>query len=93
MLDALRHMLFGCAHRRTTFPLTSRRPLGPSTIHAVGNSTYVVCLDCGKEFRYNWAEMRMGEPLAGCELAVDECRHAGLGASPAPPVPNFDSIR
>jgi hypothetical protein len=25
---------------------------------------YVVCLDCGREFRYNWAEMRIGEPVS-----------------------------
>jgi hypothetical protein len=25
---------------------------------------YVVCLDCGQEFRYNWAEMRVGEPVS-----------------------------
>jgi hypothetical protein len=23
-----------------------------------------VCLDCGKEFGYNWAEMRIGDPVA-----------------------------
>jgi len=27
------------------------------------NSTYVVCLDCGKEFDYNWKEMRVGEAV------------------------------
>ncbi|MEX2264081.1 MAG: hypothetical protein WD696_19160 [Bryobacteraceae bacterium] len=25
--------------------------------------TYVVCLDCGKEFRYDWQEMRIGDPV------------------------------
>jgi hypothetical protein len=25
--------------------------------------TYVACLDCGQEFRYNWKEMRMEEPV------------------------------
>jgi hypothetical protein len=24
---------------------------------------YVACLDCGQEFRYDWAEMRVGEPV------------------------------
>jgi hypothetical protein len=27
------------------------------------NGTYVVCLDCGKEFDYNWKEMRIGSPV------------------------------
>jgi hypothetical protein len=25
---------------------------------------YVVCLDCGKEFDYDWQEMRIGEPVS-----------------------------
>jgi len=28
------------------------------------HGTYVVCLDCGQEFRYDWKEMRVGEPVA-----------------------------
>jgi hypothetical protein len=28
------------------------------------NGTYVVCLDCGKEFDYDWQEMRIGNPVA-----------------------------
>ena len=50
----------GCAHRRTTFPLTPvrrTRPLFAST--PTDSRTYVVCLDCGKEFTYNWREMRI----------------------------------
>jgi hypothetical protein len=26
--------------------------------------TYVVCLDCGKEFAYDWRTMRVGHPIA-----------------------------
>jgi hypothetical protein len=54
MMNALVNALFGCNHRNTTFPLTSRRTL---------DHTYVVCLDCGTEFDYNWKEMRMGEAI------------------------------
>jgi hypothetical protein len=25
--------------------------------------TYVVCLDCGKEFGYNWKDMKVGEAV------------------------------
>lgn len=42
------NLLFGCKHSRTTFPLTP-----------AGRSTYVVCLSCGKEFRYDWKSMRV----------------------------------
>ena len=62
MLDMLMNTLFGCSHRRTTFPQTPARKVGKS----IGrNSTYVVCLDCGKEFDYNWQEMRIGQPVTG----------------------------
>jgi hypothetical protein len=45
---------FGCRHDRTTFPMTPpKRPEGQR------DSTYIVCLDCGKEFAYDWKEMRI----------------------------------
>jgi len=44
--------LFGCAHRHRTFPRTSKTPETDSV-------TYVVCLDCGQEFPYDWQEMRI----------------------------------
>ena len=49
--------LFGCWHRNTTFPLTSKREHRHSEA-ASQTGTYVVCLDCGKEFAYDWQEMR-----------------------------------
>ncbi len=62
-MQALANALFGCAHRRTTFPLTpGRKPFLPG---AARHGTYVVCLDCGKEFGYNWTEMRVGKPVTG----------------------------
>lgn len=30
---------------------------------AVRHGTYVVCLECGTEFRYDWNEMRKAEPV------------------------------
>jgi len=48
--------LMGCSHRKTTFPLTPRPKLG-------AGSTYVVCLDCGAEFEYDWQNMRIRKPL------------------------------
>jgi hypothetical protein len=53
MLHALLNSLFGCSHQHTTFPQTRTRK----------KETYVVCLDCGKEFSYNWQEMRIGQPV------------------------------
>lgn len=58
MLNAVFDTLFGCSHQRTTFPMTPKRPTGRL-------GAYVSCLDCGKEFAYNWNEMRMEqEPRA-----------------------------
>jgi hypothetical protein len=54
MLNSILEVLFGCGHQTTTFPLTPRRK----------RDTYVVCLDCGKEFSYDWKAMRIGEPVA-----------------------------
>ncbi|MCC6860659.1 MAG: hypothetical protein IT158_18980 [Bryobacterales bacterium] len=57
----LLNFFFGCQHRRTTFPLTPARksPAQGGQRHG----TYVVCLDCGGEFAYNWQEMRVEEPV------------------------------
>ena len=49
--------LFACSHRRTTFPI-SRPRLDGSFATIVGHC-YVVCLDCGKEFEYDWANMQL----------------------------------
>ena len=57
MLYSVMDKLFSCSHRNTTFPMTPRKGLG--TIR----QTYVSCLDCGKEFAYDWSSMRVGEPL------------------------------
>jgi hypothetical protein len=65
MIQSLMNTLFGCAHRRTTFPLTPARKsaLLPAVAATNKNGTYVVCLDCGKEFAYNWSEMRVGRQV------------------------------
>ena len=58
MVQSILDALFGCSHQRTTFPLTAGRKNAASR-------TYVVCLECGKEFAYNWADMRIGERVSG----------------------------
>jgi hypothetical protein len=63
MLQSILNTLLGCSHRRTTFPLTPGRKNLGQQLQAV-KSTYVVCLDCGKEFAYNWNEMRVGAPVS-----------------------------
>ena len=60
MLASIINSLFGCSHRRTTFPITPGRRAGFSNSN---KGTYVVCLDCGKEFGYNWHDMKVGEAV------------------------------
>jgi hypothetical protein len=64
MLHTFFDSLFGCSHQRTTFPITARgRRLLGARAAAASNRTYVVCLDCGKEFDYDWQSMRVGQPV------------------------------
>src|SRR5215472_13728888 len=51
-------ILFGCYHRNYSFPITKKRGQRVSPAAAL-TGTYVVCLDCGKEFPYDWDEMRV----------------------------------
>jgi hypothetical protein len=62
MFNNIFNALFGCSHRNTTFPQTPNRRAG---FNATRGGTYVVCLDCGKEFGYDWQGMRVGKPVTG----------------------------
>ena len=64
MLNSILESIFGCAHRTTTFPLTPACKVAGRSTTLMGDrrDTYVVCLDCGKEFGYDWNAMRIGDP-------------------------------
>jgi len=73
MINALLQIaLSGCAHRRTTFPLTPRRKL---------DHTYVVCLNCGTEFEYDWKAMRMGAPVRPSGVVAFQQPEALIGTA------------
>jgi hypothetical protein len=86
MFQSLIDTLFGCSHQRTTFPLTpARRNGSPALSGTQRNGTYVTCLDCGKEFAYDWKTMRVGGAYAvstpnitGQPAPVAEGKFAGL---------------
>lgn len=63
MFDSVINALFGCTHKRITFPQTPGRGQMAGRLSTQRRGTYVACLDCGQEFRYDWAEMRIGEPV------------------------------
>jgi hypothetical protein len=51
-------LLFHCQHKRISGPITlSTKPGVPQA------DTYVVCLDCGDQFSYDWNRMRIGERI------------------------------
>jgi predicted transcriptional regulator len=54
LLDAL----FGCPHKRCTFPITAKSGQSNSN-PAKSTATYIVCLECGKEFTYDWQRMKV----------------------------------
>ncbi len=76
MIDTISNLLFRCSHQRLTRPITPMsRPGAP------GGETYVVCLDCGKQFTYDWKQMRIGKPVATSATA-------GVLAPDTPKAPN-----
>ncbi len=57
MFTNILNALFGCWHRHYSFPITAKR--GNRSPAAALTGTYVVCLDCGQEFPYDWREMKV----------------------------------
>jgi hypothetical protein len=68
MMNSLFDVIFGCSHKRTTFPITPARRSQVSAENA-RRGTYIVCLDCGREFDYDWKDMKIS--------------HAAMNAAPA----------
>jgi hypothetical protein len=58
VIQSLFSFIFPCQHRRTTFPRKQMIQSGGSEVE-----TYVVCLDCGMQFAYDWENMRLGKPV------------------------------
>lgn len=52
-------LVFGCWHQRRSFPITVRGKLRRNLAAASVTGTYVVCLDCGREFPYDWSQMKL----------------------------------
>lgn len=55
-------ILFGCRHKQVSFPMTSK-PGPHRSSAALLTGTYVVCLTCGREFPYDWSEMKIIDHL------------------------------
>ena len=66
MLEKVLQLLsFSCRHSRTskpfaTAPSTARVSNGDwEAVTPTSTGHYVVCLDCGRKFAYDWSEMRV----------------------------------
>jgi hypothetical protein len=57
MIVKLIDALLGCRHARYSFPVTIRGARRPQAAMLTG--TYVTCLECGREFSYDWQEMKV----------------------------------
>lgn len=60
MFSRLVDALFGCWHQNLSFPMTAKAAKRRVPAASL-TGTYVVCLDCGKEFAYDWHEMKVVE--------------------------------
>jgi hypothetical protein len=58
MFENMLDYLFGCSHKNYSFPITAKSAKRHTPAASV-TGTYVVCLDCGKEFPYDWREMKV----------------------------------
>jgi hypothetical protein len=58
MVAKLIDVVFGCWHSHYSFPVTIRGAARRPQAGAL-TGTYVVCLDCGREFPYDWQEMKV----------------------------------
>jgi hypothetical protein len=80
MIDTVLNLLFNCLHRHLTRPFTP--------VHQAGiahGETYVVCLDCAKQFAYDLSTMRIGKPI--------DHSHEAFVAHPAMPHPHKTKLK
>jgi hypothetical protein len=67
MLNKILQLLaLRCAHRKLSLPFAAFTPAPVQAVNAgwgpasAATRHYVVCLDCGRKFDYDWTNMRMG---------------------------------
>ena len=69
MFTRMLETLFGCWHNHLSFPITAKSGMRRSAA-AFPTGTYVVCLDCGREFPYDWREMKIVSSASRDKTAV-----------------------
>lgn len=53
--------VFACRHKKCTPLITCRPGMHRSQVASI-TGTYFVCLKCGKEFAYDWDNMKVIDP-------------------------------
>jgi hypothetical protein len=79
VIDTVLNLLFRCPHKRITRPIT---PVSKTGVR--NGDTYVVCLECGKQFTYDLNEMGIGKPVAISPTAGVLHGHAQTSNKEAP---------
>lgn len=64
LLQFLASLLPRCRHRKLG-PLITLRPGAPRSGVAALTGTYFVCVKCGKQFAYDWDQMKVIDPEPG----------------------------
>jgi hypothetical protein len=80
MIDTVLNLLFNCPHRHLTRPFT---PVNHGSV--THGETYVVCLDCAKQFAYDLTTMRIGKPI--------DHSHEAFVVHPAMPHPHKTKLK
>ncbi len=80
MIDTVLNLLFRCSHRRLTRPVAAVTKAGQPH-----SQSYIVCLDCGKQFEYDLNEMKIGK-------VIDHSHDAGV-VPPDMPKPRKTKIK
>ena len=70
--------VFPCRHKKCTPLITCRKGQPRSNVAAI-TGTYFVCLKCGKEFAYDWDNMRVIDPNASRKLMAEEAAEMYAG--------------
>jgi len=69
LFSALWDVFFGCRHRHYSFPISSKI-LKQRSVAGRSYGHLLVCLDCGKEFAYDWEQMKVVSPLRPARAAL-----------------------
>jgi predicted transcriptional regulator len=70
--------LFGCWHSHLSFPISAKPGVRRNSAASL-TGTYIVCLDCGKEFAYDWREMKIVHPASRSKASVGDLATKEVG--------------